>query len=140
MHNFSSIIGEVQTQYDAFLRASAPKPSPAPVPPPPRPFITGAPPISLHILQMCANEDPSKPQGQTTNANQVIWVQRALVLEGLLSDSDPRWGRGAFGSMTKDAYTIWQRRLGYVGADANGVPGQTSLTKLGTKWGFRVVA
>lgn len=139
MHNFSSIIEEVQAQYDNFLGASTPAPTPAPVPAP-RPTLTGAPPISLHILQMCAHEDPAKPQGQTTNSNQVIWVQRALVLEGLLSDADKRWGRGAFGSMTKAAYADWQRRLGYTGTDADGIPGQTSLTKLGAKWGFHVVS
>lgn len=108
--------------------------------PAPRPPLAGAPPISLHILQMCAHEDPPKPQGQTTNANQVIWVQKALVLEGLLSDSDKRWGRGSFGSMTVSAYAGWQRRLGYSGSAADGIPGQTSLAKLGAKYGFRVVA
>jgi hypothetical protein len=139
IHNFSSILGEIQHQYDNFLGATAHTPTPAP--PSPHPTNVGsAPPISLHIVQMCAHEDPAKPQGQTTNSNQVIWVQKALVLEGLLSDSDTRWGRGSFGSMTVSAYAAWQRRLGYSGADANGVPGQTSLTKLGAKWGFHVVA
>ena len=108
--------------------------------PAPRPPLADAPPISLHILQMCAHEDPPKPQGQTTNSNQVIWVQKALVLEGLLSDSDKRWGRGAFGSLTVSAYAAWQRRLGYSGSDADGLPGQASLAKLGAKYGFRVVA
>lgn len=105
-----------------------------------RPPLAGAPPISLHIIQMCAHEDPPKPQGQTTNYNQVIWVQDALELEGLLSASDKRWGRGAFGSMTVAAYKAWQRRLGYSGTAADGIPGQASLAKLGAKYGFRVVA
>jgi hypothetical protein len=196
MHNFSSIVGEVQAQYDHFLGSSTPSPTPAPqkslqdvahevingqwgngpdrvakltaagydanavqaevnrelgasasppprpvpTPPPPKPTVGNAPPISLHILQMCAHEDPAKPQGQTTNSNQVVWVQKALVLEGLLSDSDPHWGRGSFGSMTVSAYKAWQNRLGYVGADADGIPGQASLSRLGSKWGFHVVA
>lgn len=138
MHNFSSIIGEVQAQYDHFLNGSSPSPTPAP--PPPQPSMVGAPPISLRIIEMCAREDPAKPQGVTTNSNQVIWVQTALELEGLLSSTDQRWGRGAFGTMTISAYAAWQRRLGYSGADANGIPGQISLSKLGAKHGFRVVA
>jgi hypothetical protein len=136
MHNFSSIIAEVQSQYDTFHGAPPRPPAPVPSPTP----LLNAPPISLHILQMCAREDPAKPQGQTTNSNQVTWVQRALVLEGLLSNSDTRWGRGAFGSMTKSAYAAWQRRLGYSGSDADGIPGPTSLVKLGVKWGFHVVS
>lgn len=103
-------------------------------------MLHGAPSISLRILQMCAREDPRKRQGRTTNANQVTWVQDALVLEGLLSASDTRWGRGAFGSVTVAAYAAWQRRLGYSGRNADGIPGLASLSELGEKWGFRVVA
>jgi GH25 family lysozyme M1 (1,4-beta-N-acetylmuramidase) len=111
----------------------------APVPvPPPRP--TPAPSVSLHIVQMCAHEDPARPQGQTTNAMQVLPVQGALEAEGLLSASDKRWGRGSFGSMTVAAYAAWQRRLGYNGSAADGIPGQDSLSKLGAKHGFHVVA
>lgn len=139
MNRFNVIISEMQAQYDHFVGSTPPPPPPPPPVPKPGPIV-GAPPISLHILAMCAHEDPSKAQGQTTNSNQVIWVQRALVLEGLLIDSDKRWGRGAFGSMTVTAYAGWQRRLGYSGGDADGIPGQTSLSKLGAKWGFHVVA
>jgi hypothetical protein len=50
-------------------------------------------------------------------------------------------GDGSFGSTTVTAYGKWQRHLGYTGADANGVPGKTSLTKLGQQTGlFTVVA
>jgi hypothetical protein len=42
--------------------------------------------------------------------------------------------------MTVAAYKSWQNRLGYVGADADGIPGQASLSRLGAKWGFHVVA
>lgn len=137
MAHFNAIVTEMQVQYDHFKGVTS-TPAP-PVTPKPSP-MNGAPAISLKILEMCAKEDPARPQGQTTNANQVIWVQKALVLEGLLSDSDKRWGRGAFGSMTVTAYAGWQSRLGYSGGDADGIPGQTSLAKLGAKWGFHVVA
>lgn len=133
MARFASFLSVVQANYDDMT--AIPKPVPSPIPSP-----TPTPSISLSILRMCAREDPNKAQGQTTNSNQVIWVQRALVSEGLLSDSDKRWGRGAFGSMTVAAYTAWQHRLGYTGSNADGIPGQTSLSKLGAKYGFHVIA
>jgi GH25 family lysozyme M1 (1,4-beta-N-acetylmuramidase) len=115
----------------AALINGAPAPAPKPAP---------EPSVSLHIVQMCAHEDPKRPQGQTTNSLQVMPVQNALVAEGLLSASDRRWGRGSFGSMTVAAYAGWQHRLGYSGTAADGIPGQDSLTKLGAKHGFHVVA
>jgi len=130
MSNWNTILGEIQRQYDAFIG------HPAPPPPAPAPSAT----VSLHIVQMCAHEDPAKPQGKTTNSANVDPVQRALVAEGLLHDSDTSWGRGAFGSMTVTAYKHWQERLGYTVSDADGIPGMTSLTKLGNKHGFHVVA
>ena len=42
---------------------------------------------------------------------------------------------GFFGPLTQKAYANWQRRLGYTGTDADGVPGHHSLQRLG----FRVV-
>ncbi len=137
MSHFAEFIVEMQHQYD--LMAGTPS-VPSSPPSQPKPSMQGAPQISLKILQMCAREDPAKPQGQTTNYNQVIWVQKALELEGLLGVNDTRWGRGAFGTMTVAAYRTWQQRLGYSGSDADGIPGVTSLSKLGAKWGFQVVA
>lgn len=40
-----------------------------------------------------------------------------------------------FGKGLRSSYARWQRHLGYSGDDANGIPGRTSLEKLG----FRVV-
>lgn len=137
MAHFSSIVAEVQAQYDRFIGSSYTPPPPPP--PQPQPSMAGAPPISLKIIEMCAREDPAKPQGVTTNSNQVIWVQKALELEGLLGVNDTRWGRGAFGTMTVAAYAGWQRRLGYSGSAADGIPGQISLSRLGAKYGFKVV-
>lgn len=105
-------------------------------PPVPSPSQTA---VHLWIVQMCAKEDPNKPQGETTNTVNVIPVQQALVAEGFLSNSDTSWGRGAFGSGTVTAYKKWQLRLGYTGPDADGMPGLVSLTKLGAKHGFSVL-
>lgn len=125
---FKGTVAELAT-----LVNGAPAPAPAPKPAP-------APTVSLHIVQMCAREDPGRPQGQTTNAVNVLPVQAALEAEGFLSASDKRWGRGSFGSMTVAAYAAWQRRLGYSGTAADGIPGQDSLSKLGAKHGFHVAA
>lgn len=125
--DFNAFKGTV-AELAALINGSSP-PVPAP-----------EPTVSLHIVQMCAREDPGRPQGQTTNAVQVLPVQVALEAEGLLSAADKRWGRGSFGSMTVAAYAGWQRRLGYSGSAADGIPGQESLSKLGAKHGFHVVA
>jgi peptidoglycan hydrolase-like protein with peptidoglycan-binding domain len=58
----------------------------------------------------------------------VLLVERALRDRNLLDD---RWVDGYFGTTTIAAYAEYQRSLGYSGLDANGLPGRTSLTKLG---------
>lgn len=54
-------------------------------------------------------------------------VQSALRAKGISTTVDGWYGNG-----TTSSYATWQRRLGYSGIDANGLPGVTSLTKLGT--------
>lgn len=115
-------------------------PSTAPGHPAPHPSAPPPPPVvSLGIAIMCAKEDPSRPQGVTTNSANVTPVQRALVAEGFLHDVDKSWGRGAFGTLTVRAYAAWQWRLGYRGRDADGMPGRASLLALGQRHGFVVV-
>ncbi len=56
-------------------------------------------------------------------------VQQALIAKKLLaSGSDD----GNYGSVTIAAYQKYQQSLGYTGLDATGLPGPTSLKKLGT--------
>lgn len=105
----------------------------------PGPAPTPVPQVSLHDIQGSAHADPPAPQGVTTNFVQVSIVQRALVSEGFLQDSNPWWGRGCFGTMTIAAYAKWQEKLGYSGTDADGIPGWVSLSKLASAHGFRVV-
>jgi peptidoglycan hydrolase-like protein with peptidoglycan-binding domain len=59
----------------------------------------------------------------------VLLVEQALQAKGLLA---AQWVDGYFGTTTITAYTQYQQSLGYTGLDANGLPGKTSLTKLGT--------
>lgn len=62
----------------------------------------------------------------------VLKVKRALAKRG----HDDLVLNNYFGSGLRHEYREWQIRLGYTGADADGLPGKISLQKLG----FRVVA
>jgi len=102
-------------------------------PPKPPPSTT-----TVHLANViaAAKRDPGLPQGGTTHKADVLPVEKALVADGLLA---AKYADGSFGSLTVAAYKAWQGRLGYSGSDADGIPGMTSLTKLGEKHGFRVV-
>lgn len=65
----------------------------------------------------------------------VTVVQNGLAKLGFLTTAE----RGPFGPKTKTAYAAYQRSLGYTGSDADGIPGATSLTKLGSKTGLFTV-
>lgn len=93
------------------------------------------PDVSLSELISAAETDPQKPDQSTTNWAVVYPVEQALAKEGLLSAS---LVDGHYGTATVAAYAAWQRRLGYTGADADGIPGRASLAELGEKYGFVV--
>lgn len=67
-----------------------------------------------------------------TSANNKI-VQDALRREYGTVVVDGYWG-----PQTTGYYARWQRSLGFEGSDADGLPGKTSLTRLGAKYGFTV--
>lgn len=100
----------------------------APTTPPARPVV------DLSRLRNAARTDPPKP-GTPVSYPEAQLVELALVGEGLLAR---RLADGHFGSATLSAYAAWQRRLGYTGAGADGLPGKTSLVKLGQLHGFDV--
>lgn len=62
----------------------------------------------------------------------VVLVKRRLKRRGLFEQKKLT---NFFGQELRDSYSAWQRHLGYTGKEANGIPGKTSLEKLG----FRVV-
>lgn len=96
--------------------------------PGPRPTV-----VSLTDVRDAAVKDPPAAQGYASHRAEVLPVERALAAEGLLAQ---QWVDGSFGSMTVTAYAAWQRRCGFIGADADGIPGWTSLTRLGAAHGF----
>lgn len=58
-------------------------------------------------------------------------VKRRLARRGIASNDKSNF----FGKELREDYRAWQKRLGYRGDDADGIPGRSSLEKLG----FRVV-
>jgi peptidoglycan hydrolase-like protein with peptidoglycan-binding domain len=101
-----------------------------PLPAPRRPVV------DLSQLVAAARRDPAAKGTPVTYAG-ARTVEAALVDEGLLARQRLD---GHFGKDTLAAYAAWQRRLGYTGAAADGIPGRTSLTRLGARHGFQVVA
>lgn len=96
----------------------------------------GRPRVSLANVIDAARRDPPARQGATSHPADVRIVEAALMAEGLLS---PTFAKdGSFGTVTVTAYSQFQRRLGFSGRDADGIPGRQSLTALGRRHGFGV--
>lgn len=98
------------------------------------------PKVSLAHVVYAARHDPAAAQGHTSHKAEVLIVEKALKAEGLLA---AQWVDGSFGSKTIDAYARWQRSPaggGYVGSDADGIPGAGSLRRLAARHGFTVTA
>ncbi len=94
--------------------------------------VADRPNINMSRALLAAQIDPGRPDtGITFKAkSSVIRVERQLRRRGLLAR---QYVDGHFGSSTVAAYAAWQRRLGYSGLAANGLPGITSLTRLAGK-------
>lgn len=95
------------------------------------------PSVSLSHVVVAAKTDIPAATGHTTYKSEVLLVEQALSSEGYLP---AQWVDGSFGTKTQSAYITWQRYLGYRGADADGIPGRDSLTRLGARHGFTVTA
>lgn len=94
------------------------------------------PEVDVSRVADAARSNPPAPGAPVTYAG-VRYVENALVAEGLLPAD---LADGHYGTATVTAYAAWQRRTGYSGSDADGIPGMRSLTRLGSLHGFRVVA
>ncbi|MCH0540012.1 peptidoglycan-binding domain-containing protein [Streptomyces sp. MUM 203J] len=99
--------------------------------------LPSAPPqVDLDRLVAAARQDPPR-SGRPVSYPGVRVVEDALVAEGLL---DGTYADGHFGTATVRAYAAWQRRCGYAGPAADGIPGRDSLTRLGREHGFTVAS
>lgn len=117
-----------ESQRDAYI-TSVVRPAPGDVaggtPPPPPPPVVKLPVVDISVTIAAAK----------AGNGDVTVVQNALAKLGFLTTAE----RGPFGPKTKTAYAAYQRSLGYTGSDADGIPGATSLTKLGSKTGLFTV-
>lgn len=108
---------------------------------PHEPRAVPRPVVHLASVVAAAGKDPGAAQGSTTHPAEVRIVERALAAEGLLA---AQWVDGSFGSRTLDAYSAWQHRCRLTGSPAqhgsaaDGIPGRTTLARLGRKHGFDV--
>lgn len=89
------------------------------------------PDANMEAILLAAQRDPVKNGTQVTPGSgpSVLVVERVLAARHLLA---PKYIDGHFGSATVAAYAAYQRSLGYRGLAANGLPGRTSLARLGT--------
>ncbi|WP_262403632.1 peptidoglycan-binding protein [Actinomadura sp. CNU-125] len=88
------------------------------------------PNVNMEATVKAAQIDPRRADDTRTPGAEksVLLVERALRDRKLL---DAKWVDGYFGTSTVAAYAKYQKSLGYTGLDASGLPGRTSLTKLG---------
>src|SRR3954464_13137846 len=91
---------------------------------------TARPVVDMEATVLAAQIDPRRADNTLTPGakSSVLAVEQALQARNLLS---AQWVDGYFGTQTIAAYAAYQRSLGYTGLAANGLPGTTSLTKLG---------
>lgn len=88
------------------------------------------PTVDMEATVKAAQIDPRRANDTLTTGakSSVLLVEQALQAKGLLAS---KWVDGYFGTETVAAYGKYQQSLGYTGLAANGLPGTTSLTKLG---------
>ncbi|MFB4308536.1 peptidoglycan-binding protein [Actinomadura sp. GTD37] len=88
------------------------------------------PSLNMEATVKAAQIDPRRADDTLTPGAKasVLLVERALRDRNLL---DAQWVDGYFGTTTIAAYAKYQKSLGYTGLDASGLPGRTSLAKLG---------
>ncbi len=91
---------------------------------------TALPTANMEAVLKAAQIDPRRADDtQTPGAHDsVLLVEQALQAKGLLAAT---YVDGYFGTTTITAYSQYQKSLGYTGIDASGLPGKTSLEKLG---------
>ncbi|WP_214413178.1 peptidoglycan-binding domain-containing protein [Sphaerisporangium fuscum] len=89
------------------------------------------PSVNMEATVKAAQIDPRRPDDTLTPGAKagVLLVEQALCDRGLL---DAKWVDGYFGTTTVAAFAKFQESLGLTGLAANGLPGEASLTKLGT--------
>ncbi|MFC5753150.1 peptidoglycan-binding domain-containing protein [Actinomadura rugatobispora] len=88
------------------------------------------PSVDMEATVKAAQIDPRRADDTLTPGAEasVLLVEQALRDRRLL---DAKWVDGYFGTTTVAAFAKYQKSLGFTGLGANGLPGKTSLTRLG---------
>lgn len=86
--------------------------------------------VDMEKVLLAAQIDPRRADSALTPGakEHVLLVEEALRAKGLLA---AQYVDGHFGTSTTTAYTNLQKSFGWSGIDVNGIPGQTSLQRLG---------
>lgn len=127
---------DVQARLDDAPKPPAKPKPPAPKPKPPAPKPSAKPVVYLRAVVYGATHNEADEKRNPGYHDDVTVLQNALVAEGRLKKG--AFKVGYFDVATKAGYAAEQRAQGYTGSDADGVPGATSLKKLGSKRGFTV--
>jgi peptidoglycan hydrolase-like protein with peptidoglycan-binding domain len=92
--------------------------------------VRALPSVNMEATVKAAQIDPRRSGTTLTPGAKasVLLVERALRDRHLL---DARWVDGYFGTTTVTAFAKYQKSIGFTGLGANGLPGKTSLAKLG---------
>ncbi|KOG22136.1 hypothetical protein ADK36_13790 [Streptomyces viridochromogenes] len=133
MMDMAAVRADVQSTLDS--KVATPSKPTTPTKPAPKPTTPAKPVVDLSKVESAARTNPPMA-GRTVTYSGVKTLKAALIREGLLASSDTD---GHYGQRVVKAYAAWQRKCGYSGAAADGVPGWTSLRKLAAKRGFTVV-
>src|SRR3954451_21575684 len=94
---------------------------------PPHEPATARPAVNMTNLLIAAQLDQYRPGNRRTRGavKSVRRGQQQLRRRGIRVAID-----GNCGAQTRAGYAAWQRRLGYSGLNANGIPGETSLKRV----------
>ncbi|MBA3527889.1 MAG: peptidoglycan-binding protein [Propionibacteriaceae bacterium] len=97
--------------------------------------VSGAGPAAathLPVVNMAAVDAASQAEGLYGNKAGLGDTSTKLVQRALTAKGFPVTADGWYNRTTTAAYAAYQRSLGYSGINANGIPGPSSLAKLGT--------
>jgi len=87
--------------------------------------------VDMEAVVKAAQWDPVRADsGITAGAGPSVQLVEAALRDRKMLGAT--YADGHYGTKTVAAYAGWQKLLGYTGIDANGLPGKTSLTALGS--------
>jgi hypothetical protein len=90
---------------------------------------------SLDVIQKASTDNKSITLAALRAGTRNAQVERVQLALGLVTDLEDA-ARGVWDSPTQHAYQRWQRSIGFIGKDANGLPETAGLERLGLETGL----